>query len=331
VHERSRLECDLVEPLDDVRGRTDVRVPPAEIDDGLAVLRLSSGDAGQEAGEVLVGQAVEPFRAGAHTADLRRRGRKSHLAARSCPAHDFEVDDEALVLRSAELAQAGDWGAEALAVNRALADHHPDAAGARYRLAVCLEEAGDVLAAQAAYDEFLARRAAGREARVARRRVVILRERARAAAQSSVHAALAHGRKHQRAGDLDRALVWFERAEQTAETPKMLAWALTSQASVLRTERRFADALRLAERAVAAQPSRTENLAAYASLIAILADLGRLDTAREEADLLLDEAKRNRIANATAGRVYQDLYRRTGNPAHRAKANRCFSEANRRR
>ena len=67
------------------------------------------------------------------------------------------------------------------------------------------------------------------------------------------------------------------------------------------------------------------------TLIAILADLGRLDTAREEADLLLDEAKRNRIANSAAGRVYQDLYRRTGNPAHRAKANRCFSEANRRR
>ena len=35
------------------------------------------------------------------------------------------------------------------------------------------------------------------------------------------------------------------------------------------------------------------------------------------------------IANATAGRVYQDLYRRTGNPAHRAKANRCFGEARR--
>lgn len=241
------------------------------------------------------------------------------------------VDEKTLVLRSAELAKAGDWGPEALDVNRTLVDLHPDAAGARYRLAACLEETGELLAARAAYEEFLERRPAGDEARVARRRVAILKERARASAQRSVHAALAHGRKHQREGDLDCALVWFERAEETATTPKMLAWALTSQASVLRTERRFADALRTAERAIAVQPSRTENLAAYASLIAILADLGRLDTAREEADKLLAEVKRNRIANATAGRVYNDLYRRTRNPAHRAKANRCFSEANRRR
>ena len=239
------------------------------------------------------------------------------------------MDDETLVLRSAELAKAGDWGAEALVVNRALVDLHPDAAGARYRLAVCLEEAGDFIAARAAYARFLDRRAEGTEARAARRRLAILRERARAATANSPYQALGHARKHARAGDLDGAMVWYLRAEETAKRPTELAQALTGQATVLRTERRFAEALRTAERAIAAHPSRTDNLPAYASLIAILADLGRLDTAREEADLLLDEVKRNRIANATAGRVYQDLYRRTGNPAHRSKARQCFGEARR--
>ncbi len=219
VDERRRLERNLVEPLHDMRRRPDVRVPAPEIDDGLAVLRLSGGDASEQPSEVLLGQAVEPFGAGAHRADLLRRGRKSHLAARSCPAHDFEVDDEALVLRSAELAEAGDWGTEALAVNRALVDHHPDAAGARYRLAVCLEEAGEFIAARAAYARFLERRAEGTEARTARRRLAILRERARAASAHSPYQALGHARKHAREGDLDGAMVWPLRARGDGKRP----------------------------------------------------------------------------------------------------------------
>ena len=65
-------------------------------------------------------------------------------------------------------------------------------------------------------------------------------------------------------------------------------------------------------------------------MIALLADLGRLDTARREADLLLLEMKRNRIANATAGRVYRDCTGARATPAHsREKANSCFGEARR--
>ncbi len=56
---------------------------------------------------------------------------------------------------------------------------------------------------------------------------------------------------------------------------------------------------------------------------------GRLDTARErEVDLLLDDAKRNRIANATAGAASTRICTGAqGNPVHRAKANRCFSRS----
>jgi len=68
---------------------------------------------------------------------------------------------------------------------------------------------------------------------------------------------------------------------------------------------------------------------AFALLVAVLADLGRLDTAREEADLLLEAKPRNRIVNATAGRVYSELARRRRDPAHGAKARRCFAEARR--
>jgi tetratricopeptide (TPR) repeat protein len=260
---------------------------------------------------------------------MEAQASKSHLAQPVVRAHDLLVDDEALVLRSAELYEAGDWGPEALEVNRELVERHPDAAGARYRLAVCFEEAGETLAARAAYQRFLERRAEGTEARAARRRLAILRERARAVSVRSPYAALAHGRKLQREANLDGAMVWYERAQELAKRPTERAQAFTGQASVLRTERRFADALDAAESAVRAQPSRTENMPAYACMIAILADLGRIETARYEADLLLDELKRNRIANATAGRVYSDLFKRTHDPAHKAKANRCFREARR--
>jgi len=68
---------------------------------------------------------------------------------------------------------------------------------------------------------------------------------------------------------------------------------------------------------------------AFALLVAVLADLGRLDTAREEADLLLEAKPRNRTVNATAGRVYGELAKRTGDPAHRVRVRRCFAEARR--
>ena len=239
------------------------------------------------------------------------------------------MDDAALVLRSQELKDAGDWGAEALDVNRELVERHPDAAAARFRLALCFDEAGDVLAAREAFSRFLERGADGLEARVARRRLAVLEERARAVATPSPHEALARARKHARGGDLDRARVWYERALETARRPHERAQAHTGIASLLRTERRFADALGAAERAVAAQPSRADNMPAYVSLVAILADLRRLESAREEVEKLLAEHRRNRIVNAAAGRVFNELYRRTGEGHYRQKANRCFAEARR--
>jgi tetratricopeptide (TPR) repeat protein len=242
---------------------------------------------------------------------------------------DLRMDDAALARRSDELADEGDWGAEALAVNRELAERAPAAAVARFRLALCFEEAGDVLAARTAFERFLAQRDRGLEARVARRRLAVCEERARAVTVSSPYEALARGRKHARAGRLDRARVWYEHAETIARRPRERAQALTGQASVLRTERRLADALRAAERAAAAQPSHAENMPAYPILIALLADLGRLDEAALEAEKLLAEKPRNRIANATAGRVYMELFKRTGDRAYRGRAIRCFAEARR--
>ena len=234
-----------------------------------------------------------------------------------------------LIHRSTELAAANDWGAEALAVNRELVARHPDAAGARFRLALCCERAGDDDAARDSFARFLERRADGLEARIARRRVVVLDERVRAAKTRSPERALALGRKLARAGELDRAQVWYMRAEEVARTASERAQALTGQASVLRTERKFAAALRIAERAVAAQPSHEQNLAAYAILIALLADLGRLTEAKTEADALLAVRPRNRIACATAGRVYMELFARTRDHAYRRRAGRLFGESRR--
>jgi tetratricopeptide (TPR) repeat protein len=239
------------------------------------------------------------------------------------------VDEADLMRRSAELAERDEWGAEALAVNRELVARHLDAEGARFRLALCFERAGDLAAARDSFACVLERRDRGREARVARRRVAVLDERVRAAKARSVHKALALGRKLVRAGDLDRAHVWYVRAEELARTANERAQALTGQASVLRTERTFADALRTAERAVAVQPSHEKNVAAYAIMIALLADLGRLTEAKAEADALLADRPRNRIACATAGRVYIALFARTRDHAYRRHANRLFAEARR--
>jgi tetratricopeptide (TPR) repeat protein len=246
-------------------------------------------------------------------------------------AHDFLVDEDALILRSAALYEADDWGQEALEANRELVERFPDAAGPRYRLAVCFEEAGDLLAARATYARFLERRADGLEARVALRRLAILDERARAIRTPSVYEALARGRKLARQGDLECAMVWYERAQETAKTANERAQALTGQASVLRTERRFGEALSVAERAVAAQPSRAKNMPAYASRIGALVDLGRLETAREEAEKLLAAHPRDPIVAATASRAYRELHRRTGNEEYKAKAGRYFGLSHRKR
>jgi len=234
------------------------------------------------------------------------------------------VEEAELVQRATELANAGQWGAEALAVNRELVTRHTEAAGARFRLALCFEQAGELGGARDSFARFLERRESGLEARIARRRVALLDERARAAKTRSTQRALALGLKLARAGQLERAQGWYVRAEELARTPNERARALTGQASVLRTERKFAAALRTAERALAAQPSHENNLAAHAIKIALLADLGRLKEAKAEADALLAKRPRNRIACATAGRVYMELFARTRDHAYRRRAGRLF-------
>jgi tetratricopeptide (TPR) repeat protein len=237
------------------------------------------------------------------------------------------VDPEALARRSDELVERDDWGPDALATNRELVERDPSATRARFRLALCFEEAGEVLAAREAFARVLARETDGLEARVAARHLAILEERARAVATPSPYEALARARKHARNGELDRAHVWYDRALETAERPSEHAQALTGRASVLRTERRFGEALTAAEQSIAAHPSRGANMPAYACLTAIFADLGRLDTARCEADALLAEHPNDPIANATAGRVYRALAKRTDDDELRRKAGRCFARA----
>ncbi len=257
------------------------------------------------------------------------RGRVCHLAEPPAATHDRGVDETELIRRSTELADANDWGPNALAVNRELVARHPDAAGARFRLALCFERAGDLGAARDSFARFLEDRDRGLEARIARRRVVVLDERVRAAKSRSAQRALALGRKLARAGELDRAHVWFARAEEVARSPSDRTQALTGQASLLRTERKFAAALDAAERAVAAQPSHEQNLPAFAIRIALLADLGRLTEAKTEADSLLADRPRNRIACAAAGRVYMQLFGRTRDHAYRRRADALFAEARR--
>ena len=239
------------------------------------------------------------------------------------------MDESELTRRSKALAAANDWGAEALAVNRELVARNPDASSARLRLALCFEQAGDLTAARDGFVRFLRQRDRGVEARIAERHVVLLDERARAARTSSVYKALAIGRKLARGGDLERARVWFVRAEEVARTANERAQALTGQASVLRSERKPAEALEAAERAVAAQPSHERNLAAYAVKIALLADLARLTEAEAEADALLAACPRDRVACATAGRVYMELFARTRDHAYRRRAGRLFAAARR--
>ena len=58
-----------LERLDDVRGRADVGVAAPEVDEGLAVLGRSLGDAPEQPSEVLLREALEAGRARAHGRD----------------------------------------------------------------------------------------------------------------------------------------------------------------------------------------------------------------------------------------------------------------------
>ena len=165
-------------------------------------------------------------------------------AARAGCLHDLRVDDEALVLRSAELAKAGDWGPEALAVNRAPSTSYPEAAGASDRLAVASRRPATCSppARRTRYFWSDGRRAP-RRARPGGAWRSCGNGRARSPA-ASPYEALARGRKAAREANLEGAMVGHLRAEETATRPTERAQAFMGQASVLRTERRFADALR---------------------------------------------------------------------------------------
>jgi hypothetical protein len=56
----------LGEPLDDVGRGPDLRVSTAEVDERFAVGLCRRRDSGEERREVLLGEAVEPFRPGPH-------------------------------------------------------------------------------------------------------------------------------------------------------------------------------------------------------------------------------------------------------------------------
>ncbi|MBM3678449.1 MAG: hypothetical protein FJW96_11290, partial [Actinobacteria bacterium] len=86
-----------------------------------------------------------------------------------------EIED--LVLRSARLARAGDWGPEALAVNRRLAELAPGSAAVVLRLARCLQHEGEFEAARDAYGRLIELGADERTRRIAQHRLAEIRAR----------------------------------------------------------------------------------------------------------------------------------------------------------
>ena len=70
---RARVAGGLGEPLDDVGRRADLRVAAPEVERRLASGRARGGDACEQRREVLLGQPLEPSRAGAHRRMVRPR------------------------------------------------------------------------------------------------------------------------------------------------------------------------------------------------------------------------------------------------------------------
>jgi tetratricopeptide (TPR) repeat protein len=234
-----------------------------------------------------------------------------------------------LVLRSSRLAEANEWSAEALEVNRRLTELAPESAGAWWRLGICCQELRDLDAAQLAFSRVADLESDTSGRRAAETKLQQIEARKTASTCTRTEDALKEATAHRSSGALAAALIWSERAIDLAKTTSERTRALTEMAAALRGERELTRALELLREATEAQPDRRQNKAAFTVLVATLTDAGRLVQARDEAERLLTLFPNDPYVLNAAGRAYMSLYRKTGDADSQQRASSCFARDNR--
>ena len=228
---------------------------------------------------------------------------------------------EQLVIASAKLARADNWGAEALRVNRRLAAAAPTSAPLLLRLARCLVEAGELEAARDAYSRLFELEPDEQTRRIAQHKLAEIRARLGARRVADSLEALRLGEEALTKGKLEEGAAWFEQSlalverDGGDEAAVLRAWA-----GALRHAGKAREALRPLRRAAALDPSRRGNTATYVALVATLAEAGEPEEARLEADRLLQAVPTDRAALAAAAKAYAALAARRKDPATTARA-----------
>lgn len=228
---------------------------------------------------------------------------------------------ERLVVASAKLARADDWGPEALRVNRRLAAAAPDSAPLLLRLARCLVEAGELEAARDAYTRLFELEPDEQTRRIAQHKLAEVRARLGARRVEDPLEALRRGEEAIEKGKHEEGAAWFEQAlalverDGGDEAAVLRAWA-----GALRHAGRPREALRPLRRAAALDASRRGNTATYVALVSTLAEAGEPEEARIEADRLLQAVPTDRAVLAAAAKAYAALAARRKDPATTARA-----------
>jgi tetratricopeptide (TPR) repeat protein len=239
----------------------------------------------------------------------------------------MQAEDELreLARRSSQLAKADDWGEEALRVNARIVELRPGAEGALMRLANCQWKTGDGQAAEDAYRQVLSLGKDATHVKIAQRRLGEIGEIRRAAECTSSTEARQQAIWFRDQGAIERARPWFRRAVEVAHDDAERTSAFSAWVSMLRSARQFEAALGLLRESIAAEPSRRSNKASYTALVATLVDLGRLDEAMSEGPQLLKLHPDDPHVLNACGRLFQAVYKQTGNPSFKQRADACFA------
>ncbi len=227
-----------------------------------------------------------------------------------------------LIADSTRLAKADDWGAEALRVNRRLAQAAPRSAPVLLRLARCLAVAGKLEDARDAYSRLFELEPDEQTRRIAQHRLAEIRAHLGARRVVDPAEALRFGEEATAKGKLEEGAAWFERAlALTEDDPEGdEGFVLRAWAAALRAAAQPRDALKPLRRAAALEPSRRANTATFVALTAALVDAGEPEEARLEADRLLQAVPGDPAVLAAAARAYAAIAARRKEPALAARA-----------
>lgn len=232
-----------------------------------------------------------------------------------------------LIQRSQELYKRDDWSSEALRVNQHLVRVRPDAHGARFRLASCLDAAGRGSEAIPHYRLVARDTTDDVQRRVALRRIAEIDHEQRAQGCNDLDQATSHAMKLRENAQPELALIWLRRCYRLSQTIEHKTTILAMATSTLRTLRRFGEALDTAKTAIELDRNPKTNRLAYTAYVAALVDNNRPRDAVATAERLLQAHPRDPAVLNAAGRAFLTLASRIHDDGLRRRGQACLAAA----